>query len=165
MCRRGQDGEFWHVHAFRLGPYRFHLCWRPPCRAGGRPVDPDPAIVCCRCERMGVRKHHPQQPRQAGSRRLSFSFDNSPRRGVGKIANPPQNPRPLRPKRTEGNNCAPFRPVRDLRHRAAKLRQSCDKSPAPHPRRERSAVTELMMPGTHSHYGCAEAVWQAGHLF
>ena len=36
---------------------------------------------------------------------LSFSFDSFPCRGLGKIANPPRSPRPLRPEGTEGNGC------------------------------------------------------------
>jgi len=94
---------------FRLRPYRCHLCWRPPCRARERPANPGSARNCCRCERVGVRKDHPHQLRWTGSRRHSFSFDNSPRRGVGKIVNPPRNPRPLTPKRTEGNGCTPHK--------------------------------------------------------
>ena len=130
MYRRGPACEFWHVHAFRLGPYRFHLCWRPSCRAKGHPGDSVPAAACCRCERVGVREHHPQQPRQVGSRRLSFSFDNSPCRGVGKIANPPRNPRPLRPKRTEGNSCTP--PGARAIHRPQGCRTATDLRHFPH---------------------------------
>lgn len=164
MYRRGQKRELWHVHAFRLGPYRFHLLWRPSCRARDCPGDSVPARACCRCESLGVRKHHPRQPRQAGSHRLSFSFDNFPGRGVGKIANTSRNPRRLRTKRTEGNNFTPLGLVQSVDHRAAELQQTCDTSPTPHPWRERSAVTEINMPGTHPYYGCARADLQATQL-